>query len=127
MATLKEEDSIRTQFKSKVIMLKPWAFQHQQNGISFLSRSRSDKRIKFSCEKKSYVHFKIMEPDITVTLSDILRDVLAFDQSTFIWICDFSDVFSLSRRIDYLYIYSSISDYVHISDTKAPLFAVTPL
>jgi len=129
VVTLKEEDIIAAQFNSKDIVLKPCAFQHQQNAISFLNRKINDIRIEFSCDKKNYVQLKIMESGVKVTLSDILRDIFAFDQNTFTGkgIFSASDVFSLSRRIDYLYIYSSISDYVHIGDTKAPLLAVTPL
>ena len=55
VVTVKEEDIITAQFNSKDIVLKPCAFQHQQNAISFLNREINDERIKFSCDKKNYV------------------------------------------------------------------------
>ena len=71
---------------------------------------------------------EIVEDDVEVTLSDNLRDIFAFDQNTFIGKGNYSGsgVFLLSRRIHYIYIYSSISGYVHVGDTQAPLLPVIP-
>ena len=64
----------------------------------------------------------LIEKDLEVTLSDNLRDMFAFDQNTLSGNGTFSvsDVFSSSRRMHYLYIYSSISGYARIGDTEAP-------
>ena len=86
------------------------------------------KRIKFTCDQKIRLHLELAEKAVEVNLSDNLRDMFVFDQNTFIGKGTFSgsDVFSLSRRIHYLYIYSSVSTFVHIGDTEAPLLAVIP-
>ena len=64
----------------------------------------------------------------SVSFDNTLQDILAFDQSTYSgkgkW--QASDVFSLTRRIHYLYVYSNVSDFIRIGDTQAPLLAVFP-
>ena len=71
---------------------------------------------------------KRKEDTTSITFSDTLRDIFAFDQNTYGGRGTFSAsaVFSLSRRINYLYVYCDVNDYVRIGDTEAPLLAVIP-
>ena len=111
---------------TRTIKLRPCSFREPKDAISFLTNEIGDKRITFSYNKR--MQLKIADPHLTVWFDDTLRDILAFDKNTYQGKGDFyaSDVISLTRRIHYLYVYSNISDFIHIGDTKAPLLAVIP-
>ena len=63
---------------------------------------------------------------VKLRLSNDVRDILAFDQNVFAHKGEYiaSGVISLTRRINYMYIYSNIGELVRIGDTEAPLLAV---
>ena len=70
----------------------------------------------------------LIGPDIRLTLSKDVQDILAFNQQTFTSPCSVtaSGSISLTRRIDFFYVYSNIGEFVHIGDTEAPLLCVFP-
>ena len=93
-----------------------------------LNEQLNDKHIKFTSDKKNRLHLEPTENDVEVTLSNNLHDMSALHENMLSGegAISGSDVFSLPRRIHYLYIYSSVTAYVHIDDTEAPLLAVNP-
>ena len=78
-------------------------------------------------EKDKRAQLELKRNGITLRLSNDVRDIFAFDQSIFArqGIYRASGTVSLSRRINYLYIYSNIGEFVRVGDTEAPLLAVT--
>ena len=79
-------------------------------------------------EKDNVAHLTINSKDLRLEFSKDVQDILAFDQSMYQGKChvEASDVISLTRRINYFYIYSNISEYVRVGDTEAPLLAHFP-
>ena len=110
------------------ITLGSYSFQQQKDAIPYLNKVVNDPNITFSLTRNNVLKLKITDEKTSVTFSDTLRDIFAFDQNTYSWKGTFSgsSTFSLARRIHYLYIYSSVSDYIRIGDTEAPLLAIIP-
>lgn len=114
------------------IDLPPRSFAHQEDAVPFLNnalRQRlKDFTITFSLEKKKILKLTLTDSTTSITFSDTLRDIFAFDQNRYDKAGSYlaSDIFSLTRRIHYLYIYSNVSAYVRIGNTEAPLLAVIP-
>ena len=108
--------------------LSPRSFKHENDVILYLNELVNDDSITFSLMKDNKLQMKIDAKATTVTFSDTLRDIFAFDQNSYTGKGTFvaSDKLSLSRRIHYLYVYSNVNDYVRIGDTEAPLLAVIP-
>lgn len=113
---------------SREVVLPPITFKKQSDAIPFINKHINDPRIVFSCNKRNYVQLKITDRSLMLTFSNTLRDIFAFDKNTYGGVGTFSasDIFSLSRRIQYLYVYSNIGEFVRIGDTEAPLLAVVP-
>ena len=111
---------------NQTISLPPISFQYHTHAVAHLNKSIP--LIKFTCDKDKYLQFVIEEDHVSVTFSNTLRDIFAFDENTYTGKGTYkaSGVFSLTRRIHYLYVYSSITDYVRIGNTEAPLLAVIP-
>ena len=74
------------------------------------------------------VTLSITSKDLTITFDDTLRDIFAFDKNTYSGILTYtaSGKFSLTRCIQYLYIYSNIATNVRIGNTESPLLAIVP-
>ena len=110
------------------ITLDSLSFKTQKAAIAYLNKKVDDSDIVFTLLKDNVVQLKITKEKTTVSFSDSLRDILAFDQNSYTGKGTFSGSasFSLTRRIQYLYVYSSVSDYIRIGDTEAPLLAVIP-
>ena len=110
------------------ITLKSQSFKDHNEAISYLNETLKDDNITFSLDKSNALQMKIKEDATSITFSDTLRDIFAFDQNTYGGRGTYSAsaVFSLSRRINYLYVYCDVNDYVRIGDTEAPLLAVIP-
>jgi hypothetical protein len=114
------------------IELPPRVFSRQADAIPFLNdalRQRlKDFTITFSLVKKKILKLTLTDAATSITFSDTLRDIFAFDQNCYDKPGSYSasDSFSLTRRIHYLYIYSNIGAYVRIGNTEAPLLAVIP-
>ena len=73
-------------------------------------------------------HLTINSDDLRIEFSKDVQDILAFNQSKYQGTCNIrgSDVISLTRCINYFYIYSNISEYIRVGDTEAPLLAHFP-
>ena len=110
------------------ITLTPRSFKYEKDAITYLNTMVKDANITFSLNEGNFLQMEIHEETTDITFSDTLRDILAFDQSSYSGRGTFfaSGVLSLSRRIHYLYVYCNVSDYVRIGDTEAPLLAVIP-
>ena len=78
--------------------------------------------------KVNVVHVTITSKDISIDFSKDVQDILALDQAHYQGKCHVkgSDVISLTRRINYFYIYSNISEFVRVGDTEAPLLCHFP-
>lgn len=114
------------------IQLPPRSFSQQSDAVPFLNnalrQSLKDFTITFSLEKKKILKLTLTDSTTSITFSDALRDIFAFDQNCYDKPGSYlaSDIFSLTRRIHYLYIYSNVGAYVRIGNTEAPLLAVIP-
>lgn len=125
--TIEEIDNFGSKM-SRMITLKPHTFQQQKEAMPFINESVNDQSVSFSCDKNNHVQLTINQEDVRVKFSNTLRDIFAFDENEYKGKGTYSasDEFSLSRRIQFLYIYSNISNYVRIGNTEAPLLAVIP-
>ena len=104
----------------------------------FLMTSTAIKHINDCLSKDDYIQFKLGKDDtvkmmitkdnISITLDNDLRDILGFDRNTYEGRKEFvsSAPISLTRRIQYFYIYSDVCDMVRVGDTKAPLLSILP-
>lgn len=110
----------------KDVSLPPVSFQRQKDAITYLNKHITS--IMFDIDKQNYIQVTIPNNNTTVTFSDTLRDIFAMDKNTYTGSGTFTatGLFSLTRRIHYLYVYSSITEYVRIGNTEAPLLAVIP-
>ena len=115
-----------TKILRQSITLPPMAFQEHEDAVAYINTHIP--QVHFSIDGKQHLQFVIEDDSVSITFSDTLRDILAFDQNTYSGAGTYkaSGTFSLTRRIHYLYVYSSITDYVRIGDTEAPLLAVIP-
>lgn len=109
-----------------IITLPPISFQRHRDAVTYLNAHVP--LVKFAIDAKDVLQFTIDEANVKLTMSDTLRDIFAFDKNTYKGAGTFkaSGVFSLTRCIHYLYVYSSITDYVRIGNTEAPLLAAIP-
>lgn len=75
--------------------------------------------------QRAQLHLK--QNGIKLRLSKDVRDIFGFDSLVYEGkgIYPAKGALSLTRCINYFYIYSNIADYVRIGDTEAPLLAVT--
>lgn len=110
------------------ITLPSRSFKRIKDVVPYLNDKLKDYHVAFSLNKSNTLQLVITDKETSIIFSDTLRDMFAFDQNRYTGNGFFraSDTFSLTRRIHYLYIYSNISDYVRIGNTKAPLLAVIP-
>ena len=115
------------------ITLPPRTFKRLKDVVPYLNEKVQDYNITFSLNETNtvrawYAQVSIGDKETSIIFSNTLRDIFAFDKNRYSGIGTFraSDTFSLTRRIHYLYVYSNVSDYVRIGNTKAPLLAVIP-
>lgn len=110
------------------ITLPSVSLKQHSDAIAVLNEATKNVDIEFSLNKDNVMSMKIKKAKTNITFSNTLRDIFAFDKNSYTGEGTFeaSDFLSLSRRINYLYVYSSISDFVRIGDTEAPLLAVIP-
>ena len=113
---------------TKVITLKRQPFSTAEDVINYINDCVKYDKVKFKCDKKNKVKMEISAKDMQVTFENDLRDILGFDENSYKGIGSYSAsvALSLTRRIQYLYIYSDICDMVRVGDTKAPLLAAIP-
>ena len=112
----------------RTILLKPVQFGDCRDAVTYLNEVINDKRIHFSVDATNILTLKITSDKQTVVFDKNLRDIFAFSKSTYEGNGSFTAdaMFSLTRRIQYLYVYSNISEYIHVGDTEAPLIAIIP-
>ena len=124
---LKEVQDPPTKMKVP-ITLDSLSFRTQKAAVSYLNEKVDVANIVFTLSQDNILHLKILDEKTCVTFSDSLRDIFAFDQNSYTGkgLFSASGSFSLTRRIHYLYVYSSVSDYIRIGDTEAPLLAIIP-
>ena len=110
----------------QTLSLPPFSFKDHKDAVSYMNTHIPQAR--FSIDDEEYLQLVIEDENIGITFTDTLRDILAFDKNSYNGAGSYkaSGPLSLTRRIHYLYVYSSITDYVRIGDTEAPLLAVIP-
>ena len=115
-------------FNESCVTLPPASFEEESDAIRFINSKVNDERIKFSCNTAKHITLTIATKKLTVKIDDALRDIFAFDKNSFTGDRTYtaSGVFSLTRCIQFLYIYSNIGDFVHVGNTEAPLLAIVP-
>ena len=92
--------------------------------------NRNDMCYKFSLI--SHQHYRlqlIVKPPYTVIMDQTLSDILCFDQSRIphnLTPTLSSDEPSLTRHVDYLYVYTTIGQFVLVGDVKVPLLRYFP-
>ena len=114
---------------TRTVTLPPHSFEKESEAIAFVNSEMNDKRISFSCNTATKcITLKMTDKNLTLTLDDNLRDIFAFDKNVYSGVLTHTAKrsFSLGRCIQFLYIYSNLTEYVHIGNTKAPLLAIVP-
>jgi len=110
----------------KIHHLKPKSFKDYKNALQYLNSLNED--MHFSLNEENVLSLEIKTENTKVAFSSILRDCLAFDND----VCKnrgihkASGVFSLRRRIKYLFIYSNVASYCKVGDAQAPLLGIIP-
>ena len=109
------------------IILEPKFIPTPHHLVRYLNHKFENRNVKFSCNDEDIMSVDIDE-NTAIEFDDIVRDMLAFDQNRYEGKKKFtaSDKVSLTRRINYFYIYSNIGDYIRIGDTEAPLLGIIP-
>ena len=108
------------------ITLEPHTFQEFNNAVSYINESMATSDVTFSLNERNYLILKIISKSVTVKFDNTLRDIFGFLKNSYSGPGEFKaeSSFSLTRCIDYLYIYSNISEYVRVGNTKAPLLGI---
>ena len=114
------------EYIDKEITVQPQVFGSHKKAVAHLNAL--DESFEFVLNADNTLKLKIKQENVKVSFSNTLRDSLAFDSDKYggKGIYHATGKFSLSRRIKYLYIYSSLGKYVRIGDTEAPLLAIIP-
>ena len=109
------------------LTLKPKLFQSTVQLCQYLTKKIGNENIKIE-SKNNTAHLIMTSKDMVIEFNQDVRDILALDQSIYRGKCQVkgSDVISLSRRINYFYIYSNLGEFVRIGDTEAPLLCHFP-
>ena len=96
--------------------------------LGYLNERFKTYKVSFSCNEKKQMVMDIRDEHIEIEFTNDLRDIFAFDKNSYKGKGVFTATgsFSLTRRIQYLYVYSNVSDTIHIGNTQAPLLAVIP-
>ena len=115
------------QIITHVNTLEPKLFRSTTEVCQYLTKIIGYKDIMIT-EENHVAHLTIKSKYLRVSFSRDVQDILAFDKAFYQGVCRVkaSDVISLSRRINYLFIYSNIGDFVRVGDTEAPLLCHFP-
>lgn len=110
----------------KAITLPPISFVDEAKAINFVNEKIDNNIVSFSCTPSKQVVLNLKESKIV--FDDNLRDIFGFDKNEYIGPCTVisSRTFSLKRCIQFLYIYSNISEHIRIGNTESPLLVVIP-
>ena len=103
-------------------------FTSRQHAANYLNDVCKRWNISFGLTNDDKVSMTLNDDFTVVEFSDDLRDILAFNKTKFSGKLTFTakDILSLTRRIDYLYVYSNVCSLTRIGDTEAPLLTVIP-
>ena len=114
--------------KTRDITLPRQQFLRTDSAIDFINVCVNDKRINFKRNKDQKVEMQITTEGLQVTFDNDLRDILGFDKNSYDGKGTYSssDSLSLTRRIQYFYVYSDVCDMVRVGNTKSPLLGVIP-
>ena len=125
--TLKKVTKFTKALPQKII-IPPRSFEIESNAMSYLNDKVNSKHIKFGCTTSHHTTLTIAEKGLTVTLDDNLRDIFGFDRNKYIGPKTYTSkhTFSLRRCIQFLYVYSNLTEFIRIGDTQAPLLAIVP-
>ena len=113
----------------RTITLPTHSFENENNAVTFINQKVNDERIKFSFDTTTKrITLNISDKSLTLTVDNNLRDIFGFDNNSYSGILSYTAkrTFSLYRCIQFLYIYSSLSEYVRIGNTEAPLIGIVP-
>ena len=114
--------------RTRDITLPRQQFLTTDNAINFINVCVNDKRINFICNKDKKVEMQIATEELEVTFDNDLRDILGFDKNSYNGKGTYSssNSLSLTRCIQYFYVYSDVCDMTRVGDTKSPLLGVIP-
>lgn len=124
--SLKKFDSKPCNIWTKVIRLPRQQFVTHNAALHYLNTL--DKKIVFSWHAHQYLKLNIKKSSMSLEFSSDLMDILGFHKKKYIGksFVKAERKFSLTRCIQYLYVYSNVGGLIHVGDTKAPLLAVFP-
>lgn len=113
---------------SRTVTLPPHSFVNTTEATKFVMEKLGDKRITLICNATDHLTLTITDSNLTVTFDNNLRDIFGFDINTYSGRINVtaSRTFSLTRCIQFLYIYSNVGDTVRIGNTESPLLAIVP-
>ena len=113
---------------SKTLSLKREQFLSLSDAIKYMNKKISNRHIHLSFNEMGIVTLEIKRDDLKIHFDNDLRDILGFDENCYDkkGVFSTSVPFSLTRRIQYLYIYCDVCDMVRVGNTKAPLLAAIP-
>ena len=124
-----KELSIHQSEDIRTVTLPPRPFDKESDAIAFVNSKLNDKHITLTCDVATKrISLNITNEKKTLTVDNNLRDIFAFDKNIYSGAVNYTAkrTFSLTRCIQFLYIYSNLTKYVHIGNTEAPLLAIVP-
>lgn len=109
------------------VTLPPKMFQSPEQVCQYLTNVINKTDIKF-VDKVDKVQLDILSDAITMEMSDDVRDILGFQRNIYKGKGQYlsNSTISLTRSINFLYIYSNVGSLVRVGDTEAAVLAVLP-
>ena len=113
---------------SHTIDLMPQMFTSRHQLCDFISKKVNLADVMFTTTADDKASIEIKVKDVRLELSPDLRDILGFKESIFNGPLQRTGTgkISLTRNINYFYIYSNIGEFVRVGDTEAPLICQFP-
>ena len=113
---------------TKDITLDRKLFSSSHQVITYLNNKFNGLDVTFSYNDNGIISFKILNDNVAVEFDADVQDILGLDKMRYEGRNTFtaSAKLSLTRRINYLYVYSNISAMIRIGDTESPLLTVVP-
>ena len=110
------------------IHFEPQMFQSTKQLCAHITEKINHADIELTATRENKASLNLKKNTVSVKFSSDLRDILGFDKTTYQGhsIIVGSGNISLTRRINYFYIYSNIGDMIRIGDTEAPLLCHVP-
>lgn len=111
------------------ILLEPCYFNNTKNAIDFLNAKIKSKLCRFNySESTNHVQLEIDSKEVRITLDENLRSILGFSKNAYDGPIKemATSKFSLTRCIQFLYVYSNIGENIRIGNAEAPLIGIVP-